>query len=120
MCNSEKLLQAHRQSLWEVPYIQAWWRQWFGMWKERVGKFITYMWHSYQGHNKISSSTAYTQLSLSMAALVGPLCGKRETHIHDISNTYVPFQQLFAKEKSLKSEGIGMHREKIRVYMAIA
>jgi hypothetical protein len=43
-----------------------------------------------------------------MAALVSPLCGKQETHIHDISNTYVPFPQLFAKGKSLKSEGIGM------------
>jgi hypothetical protein len=32
----------------------------------------------------------------------------QETRIHDISNTYVPFPQLFAKEKSLKSEGIGM------------
>jgi hypothetical protein len=29
-------------------------------------------------------------------------------HIHDISNTYVSFTQLFAKGKSLKSEGIGM------------
>jgi hypothetical protein len=58
------------------------------------------------------SSTAYAQLSLSMAALVGPLCGKRGTQIHDISNTYVPFPQLFAKGKSLKSEGIGMPRDK--------
>jgi hypothetical protein len=33
---------------------------------------------------------------------------KRETHIHDISNTYI----LFAKGKSLKSEGIGMPRDK--------
>jgi hypothetical protein len=47
-----------------------------------------------------------------MAALVGPLCGKRETHIHDISNTYVPFPQLFAKGKSLKSEGISMPWDK--------
>jgi hypothetical protein len=44
------------------------------------------------------------QLSLSMAALVGPLCG--------ISNAYVPFPQLFAKGKSLKSEGIGMRHDK--------
>jgi hypothetical protein len=29
-----------------------------------------------------------------------------------ISNTYVPFPQLFAKAKSLKSEGIGMPRDK--------
>jgi hypothetical protein len=35
--------------------------------------------------------------------------------MHDISNTYVPFPQLFAKGKSLKSEGIGMLRTKIRV-----
>jgi hypothetical protein len=41
----------------------------------------------------------YTQLSLSMAALVGPLCGKRDTYIHDISNTYVPFPLLFVKGK---------------------
>jgi hypothetical protein len=47
-----------------------------------------------------------------MAALVGPLCGKWETHIHDVSNTYVPFPQLFAEGKSLKSEGIGMPRDK--------
>jgi hypothetical protein len=46
-----------------------------------------------------------------MVALVGALCGKRETHIHDISNTYVQFLQLFAKEKSLKSKGIGMPRD---------
>jgi hypothetical protein len=41
-----------------------------------------------------------------------PLCGKQETHIHDISNT---FPQLFVKHvkgKSLKSEGIGMPRDK--------
>jgi hypothetical protein len=37
---------------------------------------------------------------------------KRETHIHDISNTYVPFPQLFAKGKSLKSKEIGMPRDK--------
>jgi hypothetical protein len=37
---------------------------------------------------------------------------KRKTHIHDISNTYVPFPQLFAKGKSLKSEGMGMPRDK--------
>jgi hypothetical protein len=37
---------------------------------------------------------------------------KRETHIDDISNTYVPFPQLFAKGKSLKSEGIGMPQDK--------
>jgi hypothetical protein len=37
---------------------------------------------------------------------------KRETHIHDISNTYVTFPQLFAKGKSLKSEGIDMPRDK--------
>jgi hypothetical protein len=37
---------------------------------------------------------------------------KRETHIHDISNTYVPIPQLFAKGKSLKSEGIGKPRDK--------
>jgi hypothetical protein len=36
----------------------------------------------------------------------------RETHIHGISNTYVPFSQLFAKGKSLKSEGIGMPGDK--------
>jgi hypothetical protein len=35
---------------------------------------------------------------------------KRETHIHDISNTY--YYLLFAKGKSLKSEGIGMTRDK--------
>jgi hypothetical protein len=29
---------------------------------------------------------------------------KRETHIHDISNTYLPFPQLFAEGKSFKSE----------------
>jgi hypothetical protein len=34
------------------------------------------------------------------------------TRIHDISNTYVPFPQLFAKGKSLKSEGIGMPLDK--------
>jgi hypothetical protein len=34
------------------------------------------------------------------------------THIHDISNTYVPIPQLFAKGKSLKSEGIDMPRDK--------
>jgi hypothetical protein len=39
-------------------------------------------------------------------------CSKRETRIHDISNTYAPFPQLFAKGKSLKSEGIGMPRDK--------
>jgi hypothetical protein len=37
---------------------------------------------------------------------------KRETRIHDISNTYVPFPQLFSTGKSLKSEGIGMPRDK--------
>jgi hypothetical protein len=39
---------------------------------------------------------------------------KRETHIHDISNTYmyVSFPQLFAKGKSLKSVGIEMPRDK--------
>jgi hypothetical protein len=37
---------------------------------------------------------------------------QRETHIHDISNTHVPFPQLFAKGKSLKSEGIDMPRDK--------
>jgi hypothetical protein len=37
---------------------------------------------------------------------------KWETHIHDISNTYVPIPQLFAKGESLKSEGIGMPRDK--------
>jgi hypothetical protein len=37
---------------------------------------------------------------------------KREMHIHDISNTYVSFPQLFAKGKSLKSVGIGMPRDK--------
>jgi hypothetical protein len=37
---------------------------------------------------------------------------KRETHIHDTSNTYVPFPQLFAKGKLLKSEGIGMPWDK--------
>jgi hypothetical protein len=37
---------------------------------------------------------------------------KRETHIRDISNTYVPFPQLFDKGRSLKSEGIGMPRDK--------
>jgi hypothetical protein len=58
------------------------------------------------------SSTAYAHFSLSMAALVDPLCGKRETHNHGISNTYVPFTQLFAKGKSLKSEGIGITRDK--------
>jgi hypothetical protein len=46
------------------------------------------------------------------ALLVGPMCGKRETHIHDISNAYVPFPQLFAKGQSLRSEGIGMPRDK--------
>jgi hypothetical protein len=47
-----------------------------------------------------------------MAALVGPLCGKRDTHIHDTSDTYMPFPQLFAKGNSLKSEGIGMPQDK--------
>jgi hypothetical protein len=37
---------------------------------------------------------------------------ERETRIHDISNTYVPFPQLFVKGKSLKSEGIGMPWDK--------
>jgi hypothetical protein len=37
---------------------------------------------------------------------------KREAHIHDISNTYVSFPQLFAIGKSLKSVGIGMPRDK--------
>jgi hypothetical protein len=32
-------------------------------------------------------------------------------YIQDISNTYMPFPQLFAKGKSLKSEGIGMPRD---------
>jgi hypothetical protein len=40
------------------------------------------------------------------------LFSKREKHIHDTSNMYVPFPQLFAKEKSLKSEGIGLPRDK--------
>jgi hypothetical protein len=66
--------------------------------KLRLCKFMTAVCSSYQRHKKISSA-AYMQLSLSMVALVGPLCGKRETHIHDISNTYVPFPQLFAKGK---------------------
>jgi hypothetical protein len=35
-----------------------------------------------------------------------------DTRIHDIPNTYVPFPQLLAKGKSLKSEGIGMPRDK--------
>jgi hypothetical protein len=35
-----------------------------------------------------------------------------DIRIHDISNTYVPFPQLFAKGKSLKSEGIAMPRDK--------
>jgi hypothetical protein len=61
-----------------------------------------------KGTRKSLPQPKNTQLSLSMAVLVGPLCGKRQTHIHDISNTYVPFPQLFAKGKSLKSEGIGM------------
>jgi hypothetical protein len=37
---------------------------------------------------------------------------KWETHIHDISNTYMPIPQQFAKGNSLKSEGIGMPRDK--------
>jgi hypothetical protein len=37
---------------------------------------------------------------------------KQETHIHYTSNTYVPFPLLFAEGKSLKSEGIGMPRDK--------
>jgi hypothetical protein len=37
---------------------------------------------------------------------------KRETRIQDISNTYVPFPQLFAEGKSLKFDGIGMPRDK--------
>jgi hypothetical protein len=44
-----------------------------------------------------------------------PVCGKRETHIHISNTAYVPFPQLFAKGKSLKSEGICMPRD-----MAIA
>jgi hypothetical protein len=34
--------------------------------------------------------------------------------IHDISNTYVSFPQLFAKGKSFKSVGIGMSRDKYK------
>jgi Fe2+ transport system protein B len=33
---------------------------------------------------------------------------KRETHIHDISNTYISFPQLFAKGKSQQSGGIAI------------
>jgi cytochrome c2 len=46
---------------------------------------------------------------------------KRETHIHDTLNTYIPFPQLFVKGKSLKSQGIGMPLDKNKgiIYMAI-
>jgi hypothetical protein len=37
---------------------------------------------------------------------------KRETHIRDISNTYVPFQHIFAKESHSNPQKIGMPREK--------
>jgi hypothetical protein len=36
--------------------------------------------------------------SLYVVVLVGPLCGKRETPINDISNTYVHFHSYLLKE----------------------
>jgi hypothetical protein len=73
-----------------------------------------------QIHNLLSmaqeiSSTAHTQLSLSMAASTPCVENGRHTFMIFRTHIYVPFPQLFAKGKSLKSEGIGMHRD-----MAIA
>jgi hypothetical protein len=85
---------------------QAWWRQWFRHVERKA----------LQIHNLYVVVIKGTKNILHSLYAVVTLHGGigRETHIHDISNTYmyVPFPQLFAKGKSLKFEGKGMPRDK--------
>jgi hypothetical protein len=61
---------------------------------------------------KCCRNTTLLLLKLYYSTLLILQFSKRETHIHDISNTYVSFPHLFAEGKSLKSVGTGMPRDK--------
>jgi cytochrome c551/c552 len=86
---------------------------------ERKALQIHNLYSSYQGHKK-SPRQPIRSCHSPWRHLVGPVWNTAETHIHDISNTYVPFSQLFAQGKSLKSEGIGMPRDKNKGLWQIA
>jgi hypothetical protein len=84
--------------------------QWFHMWKERLFHLSQKnVLHPLHYHDYTYSQLSLTTLCILPASTQRNL-SKRETHIHDISNTYVPFPQLFAKGKSLKSEGIASQK----------